>query len=175
MSREIDDLQTEAQNEDEQRELDGPIYLVPEGSEIDTKIDLEIVPDAPLFEKVALAESATGPVIIKLSTMELIFMATAISHVSKPMFLLLGAPDGEYNQNWYMYRTQFEGSLYHDDLAEQFEGAQPEAPIVTTPKRQSAKVRRHSIQASDQIKAQDERAENISQPEFDSTADIEED
>lgn len=155
--------------------VEGRILLFPSGSDIAQVIALPCFNNRPTFDKICEGEGAAGDVLVEVSTKELIFLATAVEFVSKPMHLLMSAPDGDYNQNWFLYRAQFESSVQYPELLASFEGPQEEeVPVAAgrTPRRKATIVRHHDIGASDEAKAAKERAQET--PPFHSTADDDE-
>lgn len=162
---------------EEQRDREGDvrtiILLYPGGGLLDPAIQLEVFKESPLFERIADAEVANQYVLVEVTTKEMVFLATAPEFVAAEMQLLMGVPDGEYNQNWYLYRAQFAGTTQYEDVLQRFQGAQEQTeesapPEGERPIRKPKRVQRRVAEPSDENKAREERA---AEPEFNSTAD----
>jgi hypothetical protein len=160
-------------NVDEEAEVGHPnILLVPKGADVDTKIDLPFLKDAPLLERIVMACQEPGRSLVEVNVQELIFLSTAGGFIPATVSLLMGAPDGEYNQNWFLYRTQFGNVINYDQLLSEFEGSTEPTPVTARTNRKDAVVRKHSLTKSDQVKfREDQAAELEAEPEFRNLAD----
>lgn len=83
------------------------VYICPKGGKIPKHLDVEVIEEGSLIERVAEAERCDRDAVLVLSDKEMIFLSGAQEFLSYYPIMLMGVPESTYTRSWYMYQSQF--------------------------------------------------------------------